>query len=232
MATEENKAATEAKSKSPESIYLTGIVLLAMSVFLFFLFFYPVIREELKYQLKRDGRPTEVLTKSEAEKTEVPAEDILVPVDEKFGIVIPKIAANAKVFPNVDPQNSNEYQKALTKGVAEADGSVDPGELGNIFIFAHSGVDFYEAARYNAVFYLINKLEKGDEIYLFHDKNKFTYRVTDKKIVTEDRTEYLAGDLQKKTVTLMTCWPPGTTCARFRNFWDTKTLKPLKYIPT
>ena len=214
MPTEENKTQPEAETKSSENIYQTGIVLVAMSVFLFFLFFYPVIREEVKYQLGRDGRQTEVLTKEESETSQVPAKEVLVPADEKFGILIPKISANAKVIPDVNWQDSKEYQKALTKGVAHAKGTAKPGESGNIFIFAHSGVDFYEAARYNAVFYLLNKLEKGDEIYLIRDSQKFTYSVTDKQMASGEQIEYLSGDSQKKTVTLMTCWPPGTTWKR------------------
>jgi sortase A len=214
MPTEEKEIDSPRLNKSSGWIYQAGIVLVAVSALLFFLIFYPVIEEEIRYQLFRNGRVAVVLTKKEAEENKVPTENVLVPVDEKFSIVIPKIYANAKVIPDVDWQNSKEYQKALTEGVAQAKGTTEPGKPGNVFIFAHSGVDFYEAVRYNAVFYLLNKLEKGDEIYLFHDKNKFIYRVTDKKMVAEEQTQYMAGDPQKKTVTLMTCWPPGTTWKR------------------
>lgn len=214
MPIEEKEINSPRSDNSSGWIYQAGIVLVAMSALLFLLIFYPVIKEEIKYRLLRADRRTVVLTKNEAEENKFPTKDVLVPVDENFGILIPKILANSKVIPDVDWQNSKEYQKALTKGVAEAKGSARPGEPGNVFIFAHSGVDFYEAVRYNAVFYLIDKLEKEDEIYIFYNKDKLVYRVTDKKIVTADQTRYMAGDPQKKTLTLMTCWPPGTTWKR------------------
>lgn len=138
----------------------------------------------------------------------------IIPVDENFGIVIPKINANAKVIANVDPYNSTKYQQALTKGVAHALGTSFPGQPGNVFIFAHSSVDFFNAIRFNSVFYLLDKLEKGDEILLYYNKEQFKYQVTDKKIVAASKVNYLTESGDTKTVTLMTCWPPGTTMKR------------------
>jgi len=206
------------KDNFPDFAQKAGIALVVVSASIVFLTFYPVIREEAKYQLSSKQGDVVVMTAEEA-KQRAPDEklsesDVIYPVDEDFGIVIPKISANAKVIPDVDWQNAAVYQKALTQGVAHAKGTSYPGEAGNVFIFSHSGVDFYEAARYNAVFYLINKLEPGDEIYLFSKQQKFTYRVAERKIVSSESVEYLTGDPLKKTLTLMTCWPAGTTLKR------------------
>lgn len=57
-------------------------------------------------------------------------------------------------------------------------------------------------------------MEKGDEILLYYNKEKFKYQVTDKKIVDASEVKYLTGTGDKKTITLMTCWPPGTTLKR------------------
>ena len=111
--------------------------------------------------------------------------------------------------------SSVTYQKILTKGVAATAGSPIPGEEGNIFIFAHSGVDFYEAQRYNAVFYLLNKLEKDDDIYLFYEGRKIRYSVIDSKTIEADEVSYYDGIPGKNTVTLMTCWPAGTNFKRY-----------------
>ena len=54
----------------------------------------------------------------------------------------------------------------MSEGVAQAKGTAVPGEEGNVFIFSHSGSDFYQADRFNAVFYLLDKLGKGDQIDL------------------------------------------------------------------
>jgi sortase A len=195
-----------------------GIALVAMSAIVFFLTFFPVAREEFKYQLSPRHDDTLVTTREEEMgKEQVGNNDkntVIYPVDEDFGIVIPKILANAKVIPDVDWTDARVYQRALAEGVAHAEGTSHPDERGNVFIFSHSGVDFYEANRYNALFYLLNKLVAGDEIYLFYHKQKYVYTVVEKKLVSPENIEYLTGKSDKQTLTLMTCSPAGTTFKR------------------
>ena len=136
------------------------------------------------------------------------------PVDKDFGIVIPKIGANSKVIANVDPYNSKVYQRALTQGVAHAAGTILPGEIGNSFLFSHSSVNFYEASRYNSVFYLLNKLEEGDLIYIYVKGEKLEFTVIDKGLYNPSAVNFLKSTGQGSTLTLMTCWPPGTTFKR------------------
>ncbi|MDP3957088.1 MAG: sortase [bacterium] len=64
------------------------------------------------------------------------------------------------------------------------------------------------------MFYLINKLEVGDDIIVFYKKQKFTYRVAGQKTVSPESVGYLTGSPDKNTLTLMTCWPAGTTLSR------------------
>lgn len=184
------------------SVLITlGVASVLVGIVIFVAVFYPVISVELNYQI--DKSQGQLMVKREIK-----------PQDSQFGIVIPKIGANAKIIPNVDPYNAKEYQTALTKGIAHAQLTVFPGEAGNVFLFSHSSVNFYEAQKYNSIFYLLDKMEKGDEIDLYYYDEKFKYLVTDKKTVGADEIKYLAGDRFKKTVTLMTCWPPGTTWKR------------------
>ena len=187
------------KSSSNLIIFI-GLGFLITGLIIFFLTFYPVVKEEIKYQM--------------VTKKNLPKLKEIKPVDENFGIVIPKIAANAKVIANVDPFDEKEYQKALTKGVAHAKGTQLPDQAGNTFIFAHSSTDWYTANRYNSVFYLLNKLEKDDDIFIFYQKQKYHFQVIEKKIVDPSEINYLKGDSQNKILTLMTCWPPGTNLKR------------------
>lgn len=187
-----------AVNKRSKLIFYFGFGLLASGLVLTSLVFYPVVREEVKYQ---------VITKNQP-----PAE--VVPVDRGFGIVIPKIGANARVLANVDPYNEKEYQWQLTKGVAQARGTVFPGQIGNTFIFAHSAGDILEANRFNAVFYLLYKLSPGDEVDLYYKGDKFKYLVIESKYVDAAAVSYLSAAGPDKTLTLMTCWPPGTTLKR------------------
>ncbi len=189
-----------------------GVALVALSIGILFLTFFPVLREEAKYQFLPKQDEAVVLVKGE--EPSVSENKVIVPVDENFGIVIPKIRANARVIAGVDWQDSQVYQRALVEGVAQANGTANPGERGNVFLFSHSGVDFFEANRYNALFYLIDKLVTGDEIIILYQGKKFTYQVTEKKIVSSDSVEYVQGDMSKQTLTLMTCWPAGTTLKR------------------
>ena len=59
-----------------------------------------------------------------------PKEQILIPKDTEFSILIPKIGASTKVFPNIDPSNQNEFLPILQRGVAHAKGTVFPGMQG------------------------------------------------------------------------------------------------------
>lgn len=138
----------------------------------------------------------------------------IVATDKEFSIVIPKIGVNSKVVKDVDPYNSKEYQSQLTKGVAHAKGTALPGESGNSFYFAHSSDNFYNANRYNSVFYLLNKLSGDDLIYLIYNSTIYIYKVTQVKTVAPEEISYLKGISDESTVTLMTCWPAGTTYKR------------------
>lgn len=209
MSSTATKKKIKSKSSETSRLFLAlGSVIFGIGLMLFLLIFYPVLSAELRYQFFRPNPKGIVAAKAQ------PGQKTTIPVDSQFGIVIPKIDANAKVIPNVNPYDSKDYQWQLTKGVAHARGTVFPGQVGNVFIFAHSAGDFWQANRFNAVFYLLYKLNKGDDIDLFYKGEKFKYRVTEVKYVEATDVKYLTGSGSNKTVTLMTCWPPGTTLKR------------------
>jgi len=146
-------------------------------------------------------------------------EKVLIPVSSEFSVVVPKIGANEKVFPNVDPNNENEYLQVLKNGIAHAKGTAFPGMNGTTYLFAHSTDNFWNVGRYNAVFYLLNKMEKGDEITLFYNGKRFDYVVRDTKIVDPSDTHFIASNIgQGERVILQTCWPPGTAWKRLLVF--------------
>ena len=173
-----------------------GVGLILLSLLIPARTFAPVIRSELEYQTNKN----KVLDST--------------PINTDFSIVIPKINANTKVIQNVDPYNSSVYQHALTKGVAHALGTATPDTKGNTFIFAHSAGNWYQANQYNAVFYLLNKLNKDDKIFIYYQNQKYTYLVKELKFVAPTEVKFMNQDLSKHQLTLMTCWPPGTTLKR------------------
>lgn len=149
-----------------------------------------------------------------------PKEQILIPIDTNFNILIPKIGANARVFPNIDSANQNEFLPILKKGVAHAKGTVFPGMKGNIYLFAHSTDNFWDVGRYNAIFYLLKNLQEGDDVVIFFENRRYTYKVTRSGVAEANNVSYIVDSQSKdkETLILQTCWPPGTAWKRLLVF--------------
>jgi sortase A len=193
-----SKKSPKRKDKiSQKYLILIGIIFLLLAVSIPILTYLPVFKAEISYQVQKND-PLISLS----------------PVDEDFSVIIPKINANTKVIQDVDPFDSRIYQVALTRGIAHAKGTSTPDKPGNTFIFAHSALNWYQANQFNAVFYLLNKLEKGDEIVVYYQKEKYNYKVAETKIIKGNQVDYLSSKPNTNTLTLMTCWPPGTTINR------------------
>jgi sortase A len=182
-----------------------------------FFTFAPVIKEEIKYT-------TNNITQQVVKSRESDFGDIMYsdrseqfnpePPNTQFSIVIPKIQAKAPLIANTNPFSEEEFLPVLRRGVAHAEGTVLPGNMGNTYIFAHSTDAFYNVGRYNAVFYLIGKLKKDDEVYVYYNDEKYIYKVYDSKVVPAESVEYLNKIGPGNTLTLQTCYPPGTTLKR------------------
>ena len=54
----------------------------------------------------------------------------------------------------------------------------------------------------------------GDEIFVYYQNQKYTYLVNEVKTVDSQKTDYLNRNFGQHQLTLMTCWPPGTTLKR------------------
>lgn len=142
-------------------------------------------------------------------------EQILIPPDTNFSIVIPKIGAAEKIKANVDASNKAEYLEVLRSSIAHAKGTAYPGVNGTTFLFAHSADNFWDIGRYNAVFYLLKDLNNGDDIYVFFEGKRHNYTVYDKKIVDAKEVDNIDAALgQGERLILQTCWPPGTAWKR------------------
>jgi LPXTG-site transpeptidase (sortase) family protein len=142
-------------------------------------------------------------------------EQVLIAPDTDFSILIPKIGASAKVYPNIDPGDEGGAMSVLRKGIAHAKGSVFPGMQGNIYLFAHSADNWWDAGRYNAVFYLLKDLSPGDEIVVFFEGRRYNYIVSDHFIADPTYMGLLNQESRSgEQLVLQTCWPPGTAWKR------------------
>ena len=135
-------------------------------------------------------------------------------------IIIPKIGKNIPLV-NVEHHDANSsdewhkiFMKELEKGIIKYPGSANPGESGNSFIFGHSSNFPWAKGNYNDVFALLNELSAGDEIIVYFKQKKFIYVVKEKIIVKPGHVSSLGGEDTMKRLTLMTCWPLGTTLNR------------------
>lgn len=140
--------------------------------------------------------------------------EMITPISTEFGIVIEKINANARVIADVDSAKEGEYLSVLSQGVAHAKGTAYPGQSGNIYLFSHSTDAPWNVVRYNAIFFLLGKLEPGDRVIMFYQGRRYDYIVFDKVVVPPSETKYLTDRYDQSVLTLQTCDPPGTILNR------------------
>lgn len=204
------------KKKSINKKVLVGVALLLLGLTVLLLTYWPVIKAY--YSQKSFPTPStsnvSLAIKEEDITKEVKKDTKEVFVDPNFGIYIPKIKSNSKVVKDVDPFNEKEYINALQTGVAHAKGTSKPDKQGNVFLFAHSAVNFYERNKYDVYFYLLNELKKDDEIFLSYNGVIYRYKVNEVKIVNREEVKYLSKYSEHDTLTLMTCYPAGTDWRR------------------
>lgn len=135
-------------------------------------------------------------------------------------IIIPKIWKN---IPLVDIKNrvleddndlNNIFMKELENGVIRYPGSAEPGQNGNAFIFGHSSNFPWIKWDYNDVFALLDNVSFDDEIIIYYNQKKYKYIIREKNVITPGDTSVLKRNDDKAEITLMTCWPIGTTLNR------------------
>ena len=142
------------------------------------------------------------------------------PVNTDFSLIIPKIGINAGVIPAVNPAKPGEYLEALERGIAHASTSYFPNEEGTVYLFSHSTNYDWFVRDLNAVFYLLKNLSEGDLIVLFYKGNRYTYRLSQKRVVGPNEVSYLVPQTGSKKLILQTCWPPGSLAERLLIFAD------------
>lgn len=102
----------------------------------------------------------------------------------------------------------------LSQGVVHIQGTAYPGQVGNSVIFGHSSDYFWRKNPYATVFTLLPKLKPGDSISIQKNGQKYNYQVQGTKVVSASDLTVL-NQSQAKEMTLITCYPLGTTLKRF-----------------
>ena len=124
------------------------------------------------------------------------------PADKTLSVDIPKIGVQG--IPVFDTLS----EEKLRDGTVHIPATGYPWQDGaNVFIAGHR-IGFEGTPSYY-VFYRLNELVEGDEIYLQDAAgNDYTYRVTMKKVVGPDNVEVMNAVEGKSLITLQTCTLP------------------------
>lgn len=132
-------------------------------------------------------------------------------------IIIPKINVKAPVQFNLSDLSDSGTMAALNDGVIAfpvAGADSKPGQNGNTVLVGHSSSDLFNSGSYKFIFVQLNKLNPGDLFYIDYDGTRYTYEVTDKKVIAEDDLAALNLGNKAPYATLVTCDPPGTNWNR------------------
>ena len=162
----------------------------------------PAFYQRLKYKVKKDSFRQEENTISLEQSTL-----------KENRLIIPKIKTNVPII-FLESDENKEIKKGLENGVIHWPDTAMPGEEGNCVITGHSSSPVWEKGRFKTVFALLDKLDKNDLIIVYFNQNKFTYKVTNKAIISSKNREILSQKTKKPTLTLYTCWPLGTDLKR------------------
>ncbi|MBI2009860.1 MAG: sortase [Candidatus Chisholmbacteria bacterium] len=225
--------------------FALGLVFVSLAAFMLMLFLGPIGLAQVE-QLWREGMLAVAPAEVQEEQRKVaqvtfsdyvsqdpfdptqgkPAMAHIEPESREFGLMIPKIGVNSKVMPQVDANKPEVYMQALREGLAQAKGSVGPGELGDNFIFGHSTDFEWNIAAWNALFYNLKDLEVGDKIYLYREGEAYVYWVTGKGIYEPQDVSFFDPNGHVERLVLQTCYPPGTTAQRLVVFAEPVAAQP------
>ena len=141
----------------------------------------------------------------------------------QFYMTIPSI--NIKDMPvtaNVNSYDEEIYNKELQTSLAHFKGTDLPtppsyDSDSNTFIYGHSAPSSwatFHKSSFEAAFNPLFDLNIGDEIFITFDEEEFKYTIRKIKVTKPEDLSTLAGIPGQKTLTLMTCAPPGSTSNR------------------
>jgi LPXTG-site transpeptidase (sortase) family protein len=123
---------------------------------------------------------------------------------------------HVQVTANVDSTSEKTYQEALGNGLAHFKGTCLPGQGCNIFIFGHSAAgDYAQKHPEDPVtsFTRLFDLNIGDAIVIEFEGKNYNYVVKKIKEINPEDLDILSNP-QPKSLSLMTCSPPGLNSKR------------------
>lgn len=124
-----------------------------------------------------------------------------------YSLSIPKLRINNALV--------RDDHTDLKESLIHYPGTAQPGDLGNGVIFGHSVLpQFFNPKNYLTIFSTLHTLTVGDELTIQSGPATYTYRITSMYVTTPDDLSPLAQSYGSRTLTLITCTPPGTYLKR------------------
>lgn len=140
-----------------------------------------------------------------------------IPVVEDLGdpnevsLEIPVLDITAPVN-NVDCASYDQYINMLNQGLIHCLNTGTPGEIGNTFIAGHSSSD--TRSPYENIFSKLPDIPDDAIINIYLGRKKLTYKV-ERELIVKDTDVFVMDPSDQIELTLMTCWPVGTSDKRY-----------------
>lgn len=137
-----------------------------------------------------------------------------------FYISIPSLSIDRlPVQANVDSTSENAYNTVLKNSLAHFENTGLPFSDvdNNIVIYGHSASSNYNPRPTDpeVAFSFLTNLRVGDEIILEMEGKKYNFKMSKSKIVEPTDLSIVTGQRNKRTLTLFTCYPAGSSGKRF-----------------
>lgn len=145
-------------------------------------------------------------------------------------LIIPKINVDMPVNYDVTTLNEEAIQLGLRDAAVHyklPGANALPGQFGNNVILGHSSNDVFAQGQYKFAFVLADQLATGDTFYLHYQGTRYTYKITEKKVIKPSQLDALQIGADKPMVTIVTCTPAGTSINRLLIFAEQISPDPL-----
>ncbi|MFH1366499.1 MAG: sortase [Patescibacteria group bacterium] len=187
----------------PAIILVIGLIFFGLLIY----FGWPIVQERYFSETKTVEVPN----------TNVVVEPKISPATLKK-ILIPGIGTDADIIlapADLSGSKNDWVESQLDYGIVQYPNGIEDLKKQNLVFFGHSS-SIHPNAKYALVWVKLDKLKIGDEIVLINDKEeRINYKVTEEpKTIRADETEIVKVDKGEGLITLVTCWPPGTTQKR------------------
>lgn len=124
-----------------------------------------------------------------------------------YQLSIPKLGINSATVRNDHTD--------LKESLIHYPGTALPGDLGNPVIFGHSVLpQFFNPKNYLTIFSTLHTLKPGDEVSISSEGATYTYKIRQMYETQPEDLSPLAQSYGSRTLTIITCTPPGTYLRR------------------